>query len=123
PLTAPAVRPATMRRWNSSTTMATGMVMTTAAAAIDPVGCWNWDAPVKKAIAAGTVRALLVDVSEIANTKSLQQYRNTRIAVVKTPGAASGTITRRKAWSGVAPSSAAARSRSHGISRKNAESV
>ena len=71
-----------MRRWNSKTTIATGIVMTTAAAAIDPVGCWNWDAPVKKAMAAGTVRALLVDVSEIANTKSLQQYRNTRIAVV-----------------------------------------
>ena len=66
---------------------------------------------------------MLVDVSEIANTKSLQQYRNTRIAVVKTPGAASGTITRRNACIGVAPSSAAARSRSHGISRKNAESV
>src|SRR4051795_12311435 len=112
-----------MRRWNSSTTTATGIVMITAAAAIDPVGCWNWDAPVKKAIAAGTVRALFVDVSEIANTKSFQQYRNTRIAVVKTPGAASGTITRRNACIGVAPSSAAARSSSQGISRKNADRV
>src|SRR6476469_2759722 len=112
-----------MRRWNNGTTIATGMVMTTAAAAIEPVGCWNCDAPVKKAIAAGTVRALLVDVSEMANTKSLQQYRNTRIAVVKIPGAASGTMTCRKACRGVAPTSAAARSTSHGISRKNAESM
>ena len=47
--------------------------MTTAAAAIDPVGCSNCEAPVKKARAAGTVRALLVDVSEMANTKSFQQ--------------------------------------------------
>src|SRR5580765_4288971 len=104
------------------TTMTIGMVMT-AAAAIEPVGCWNWDAPVKNASAAGTVRALLVDVSEIANTKSFQQYRKTRIAVVKTPGAARGMITRRNACIGVAPSSAAARSSSHGISRKKAESV
>ena len=47
----------------------------------------------------------------------------TRIAVVNTPGAASGTITLRKAWNGVAPSTCAACSSSHGISRKNADSV
>ena len=38
PLTAPEVSPATMRRWKSSTKMMIGMVMITAAAAIDPVG-------------------------------------------------------------------------------------
>jgi hypothetical protein len=48
---------------------------------------------------------------------------NTRMAVVNTPGIASGVITWRKAWYGVAPSIFAAFSRSHGISRKNAESV
>ena len=42
-----------------------------------------------------------------------------RIAVVASPGAASGTITLRKAWKFVAPSTSAASSRSLGISRKN----
>ena len=31
------------------------MVMTTPAAAIEPIGVWNWEAPEKNAIAAGTV--------------------------------------------------------------------
>ena len=44
-----------MRRWKMSTMMMIGIVMITAAAAIEPVGCWNCDAPVKNAIAAGTV--------------------------------------------------------------------
>ena len=48
---------------------------------------------------------------------------NTRIAVVNMPGAASGAITLRNAWNGVAPSIFAAFSSSHGISRKNADSV
>ncbi len=47
--------------------------------------------------AAGTVRDRSVEVSEIANRKSFQQKMNTRIAVVNTPGAASGAITRRNA--------------------------
>ena len=68
-----AVNPATIRRWNSITKMMMGMVMTTAAAAIEPIGVWNCDAPVKNAMAAGTVRARVVDVSEMANTKSFQQ--------------------------------------------------
>ena len=47
PLTAPEVRPATIRRWKSSTKITIGMVMTTAAAAIGPVGFSNVVAPVK----------------------------------------------------------------------------
>ena len=47
----------------------------------------------------------------------------TRIAVVNTPGMASGAITWRNAWYGVAPSILAAFSSSHGISRKNADRV
>ena len=77
----------------------------------------------KNASAAGTVREASDDVSEIANRKSFQQKMKTRIAAVKTPGAASGMITLRKAWNGVAPSTCAACSRSHGISRKKATSV
>ncbi len=48
---------------------------------------------------------------------------NTRMAVVTMPGAASGAITLVNAWNGVAPSILAAFSSSHGISRKNADSV
>ena len=55
-----------MRRWKNSTKMMIGIVMITAAAAIDPVGAVNCEAPVKKASAAGTVRAAVVAVSEIA---------------------------------------------------------
>ena len=47
----------------------------------------------------------------------------TFIAVVKTPGIASGTIARRKACHWVAPSTWAACSRSQGICRKKAASV
>ena len=42
---------------------------------------------------------------------------------MKTPGAASGTITLRNACHDVAPSTWAACSSSHGISRKNADRV
>src|SRR5882724_9563103 len=100
-----------------------GIVMMTEAAAIDPAGCWNCDAPVKNPSSAGTVRDAVVDVNEMANRKSFQQKIRTRIAVVKMPGAASGAITCRNACAGVAPSILAAFSRSHGISRKNADSV
>jgi hypothetical protein len=119
-LTAPEVSPETIRRWKMNTKTMIGMVTTTPAAAIEPIGVWNWEAPVKKAIAAGTVRELRVEVSEIANTKSFQQKMNTRIAVVNMPGAASGAITRRNACMGVAPSTLAAFSRLQGSSRKNA---
>src|SRR4051812_2134213 len=97
-----------------------GIVTTTAAAAIDPVGSVKVDSPVKNASAAGTVRDESDEVSEIAKTKSFQQKMKTRIAAVKTPGAASGRITLVKAWYGVAPSTWAACSRSQGISLKNA---
>ena len=56
-------------------------------------------------------------------TKSFQAKKNVRIAAVKTPGAASGTMTLRNACQEVAPSTWAACSSSQGISRKNADSV
>src|SRR5919112_306770 len=123
PFTAPEVRPETIRRWKNSTNRMIGIVMTTAAAEIAPVGSSNCEAPVKNDSAAGTVRERSVEVSEMANRKSFQQKMKTRIAVVKTPGAASGAITFVKAWNGVAPSTCAACSRSQGISRKNADIV
>src|SRR3954453_11127558 len=98
PLTAPAVSPATIRRWKNRTMMMMGIVTTIAAAAIAPVGCWNVDAPGNCEIAAGTVCAAFVDVSENANTKSFHAKMKTRIAVVKTPGAASGAMTLTNAW-------------------------
>src|SRR5436190_23465485 len=100
-----------------------GIVMMTAAAEIDPVGAVNCELPVKKPMAAGTVRARVVDVSEMANRKSFQQKMKTRMAVVNMPGAARGAITLVNAWNGVAPSTLAAFSNSQGISRKNADSV
>src|ERR1700734_861414 len=121
PLTAPDVSPATIRRWKNSTKMTIGMVMTTAAAAIGPVGMVKTEPPLKYCMAAGAVRAEMVEVNEIANRKSFQQARKTRMAVVTMPGAASGAMTLVKAWNGVAPSILAAFSSSQGISRKNAD--
>src|SRR5262245_33998241 len=123
PFTAPEVRPAMMRRWNIRTSMTTGMVTTTEAAITYGTADWNIDAPWKNASAAGTVRALLVEVSEIANRKSFQQKKKVRIAVVNTPGVASGMMTLRNACHWVAPSTWAAYSISHGICRKNADMV
>src|SRR6266699_1823661 len=101
--------------------MMIGIVMTTATAEIDPVGTENCELPVKNASAAGAVRAAVVEVSEMASRNSFQQNRNTRIAVVTMPGAASGAITFVNAWNGVAPSIFAAFSSSHGISLKKAD--
>src|SRR6187401_3780243 len=112
-----------MRRWNTSTRITTGMVTTTEAAMIAVTGDWNWEAPVKNDKAAGTVRAASVEVSEIASKNSFQQKKNVRMAVVKTPGAANGTMTLRKACQAVAPSTCAACSISQGIWRKNADIV
>src|SRR5919206_4784218 len=55
--------------------------------------------------------------------KSFHAMKKARIAVVKVPGAARGTMTLRNACQFVAPSTWAACSISHGISRKNAEST
>src|SRR5690606_1328885 len=123
PFTAPAVSPATILRWNSRTRTITGMVTTSDAAAICAAGCSKKDSPVKNASAAGTGLAASDAVSEMPNTKSFHAKKNVKIAAVKTPGAASGTITSRNACHGVAPSTCAACSISHGISRKNADSV
>ena len=48
---------------------------------------------------------------------------NTMMKVVTIPGIASGAITLRNAWNGVAPSTWAACSSSHGISLKNDDST
>ncbi len=71
----------------------TGMVTMIAAAAMSPIGWVNGDTPGNCAMAAGTVWAALVAVSEIANTKSFQQIRKTMMNVFASPGAASGAIT------------------------------
>src|SRR5262245_22821988 len=57
-----------------------------------------------------------------AMMNSFQVAMKARIAVVNTPGAASGRITLRNAWPGVQPSTTAASSSSYGICRKNAVS-
>src|SRR5258708_33044743 len=88
--------------------MTIGMVMTTAAAAIGPVGTVNTEPPLKYCIAAGAVRDEIVEVNEIASRKSFQQARNTRIAVVTITGAASGSMTLINGWNGMASSTVAA---------------
>src|SRR3954452_20700060 len=123
PFTAPEVRPETILRWNSKTMMMTGTVTMTDPAASWEYGGLNGSGPTKNDIWAGTVRDVVVDVSEIASTNSFHAKKNVRIAAVNTPGAASGTITFRNACHEVAPSTCAACSISHGISRKNADSV
>ena len=55
--------------------------------------------------------------------KSFQQMMKTMMNVVTMPGVASGAMTLRKAWNGVAPSIWAACSSSHGISLKNDDRV
>ena len=74
-------------------------------------------------MATGAVIARSVAVSDSASSRSFHAKMNTRIAAVTMPGAANGAITLRNACAGVAPSILAAFSRSHGISRKNADSV
>src|SRR3954470_14004086 len=103
--------------------MMIGIVTTTEAVASCAYGGLNGSGPTKNDSCAGTVREAVVDVSEIASTNSFQAKKKVRIAAVNTPGAASGTITLRNACHDVAPSTCAACSISHGISRKNAESV
>src|SRR3954452_5497316 len=93
PLTAPAVRPATMRRWKISTMMMIGTVTTTAAAAMAAIGWPEWDAPVKKASVAGPVRAALVLVVVLANRKSFHAKMNTRTAAVNVHDPPSERIT------------------------------
>src|SRR5689334_25017148 len=93
--------------------------MTTDAAEIDPYGIWCSVAPVKKEIAAGTVRARVDEVRVTASRNSFQEAMKARMAAVAMPGAASGMTTLRNAWKRVAPSTRAASSRSFGISRKN----
>src|ERR1700753_2782285 len=103
--------------------MMIGTVITTAPAAIDPVGSSNCELPGKFAIATGAVIAALVAVSDSASSRSFQAKMNTRIAAVTNPGAANGTMILRKACPGVAPSILAAFSRSQGISRQKADKV
>src|SRR6187402_4005206 len=103
--------------------MMIGTVTTTEAVASCPYGGLNGSGPTKYDSCAGTVRERVVDVSERASTNSFQAKKKVRIAAVKTPGAASGTITLRKACHDVAPSTWAACSISHGICRKNADIV
>src|ERR687888_1625020 len=67
---APAVRPATIRRWNSSTTTTSGTVTRTPAAIWLPNGVSNWVAPANLEIATGAVwmEGLLVIESAMRNS-------------------------------------------------------
>src|SRR4029078_11782138 len=103
--------------------MITGIVTITDAVASWAYGGLNGSGPTKNDIWAGTVREAVVDGNERASNKLFHAEKDVRIAAVNTPGAASGTITFRNACHDVAPSTCAACSISHGISRKNADST
>src|ERR1035438_1170019 len=72
PLTAPAFSPATILGWKNNTKMMIGMVMTTAAAAMGPVGTVNCELPLKYAIEAGAVPGGGGGGKEIGNKNSVQ---------------------------------------------------
>lgn len=116
--TPPAVRPLMIRRWKISTKMIRGTVTMTPAAIWVPYGVSYWLMPENWAIATVTgCEAGVCDI-EFAIMNSFQAEMKTRIAVVNTPGTASGRMIRRNAWTGVQPSTRAACSSSHGMARK-----
>jgi len=96
----PAARPATMRRWNTSTMMTSGTVMMTPAAIWEPNGVLNCEAPVNfdSKTVAGSIFGSLIMVT--ATRHSFHAPMKTMIAVVKMPGAASGRMILRKACAG-----------------------
>ena len=93
-----------MRRWKMSTARSSGTVTSTPAAMMVPYGVSKPVVPVNLLIATVAV-CLLASCRKVrASKNSFQAPMNTMIAVVKTPGAASGRITLRKATPGVQPS-------------------
>src|SRR5262245_57450672 len=110
-----------IRFWNTSATMIIGMVTTTQAAVMLPIGRWKSTAPVNWEIATGTVWATSGSrgAKVLASRNSFQAETKMMIAAANTPGAASGGITRKNALNGVAPSTLAASSSSFGIAAKN----
>ena len=79
-----------MRRWNTSTIATSGSITITDAALIGPTGISSVFSPWKKLIAAGIVMLLSVADSVTAMRNSFHVLMKTRIALVNTPGAASG---------------------------------
>ena len=71
-----------------------GTVITIAAAAMDPVGSSNWEAPVNVAIAAGAVMERSVAVSEIANRMARTTAPTATIPAtqIATPRAPASTV-------------------------------
>src|SRR5918998_4784599 len=99
--TPPAVRPATIRRWKINTAISNGTVTITPAAMMVPYGVSNPVVPVNLLIATVAV-CLSADGRNVrASRNSFQDPMNTMIAVVETPGAASGRDTLRNATPGV----------------------
>ena len=119
-LTDPAARPPMMRRWKISTMMISGTVTITPAAIFVPYGVSNCEMPVNFEIAtfAVCISGAFTIVSAMRN--SFHAAMKVMIAVVNTPGAASGRMTLRNAPKRVVPSIIAACSSSTGSCRKNA---
>src|SRR5699024_5131591 len=118
--TDPAASPPMMRRWKISTMMISGTVTITPAAIFVPYGVSNCEMPVNFEIATFAVCISGAFTIVRAMRNSFQAAMKVMIAVVNTPGAASGRITRRNAPNRVVPSTIAACSSSTGSCRKNA---
>src|SRR6185503_11910026 len=123
PLTAPAVRPETILRWNARTRMTSGKVTITDAAMMLPHGSSCALAPLIRAMPTGTVRSLLVSVKVSANRNSFHAAMNASRPVVTRAGHISGMNTRVMMTHGDAPSRIAASSSSLGSSRMNVVST
>jgi len=94
--------------------------MRTPAAMMVPNGVLKPREPVNWFTATGAVIIALVVPNVFAIMNSFQTAMNTRMAVVKTPGAANGMMICRNAWAGVQPSTMAECSSSTGNCRKYA---
>ena len=94
--------------------MTSGTVTMTPAAICSPKGAWNSVAPVNFEMATVAVCSSGLLTIESAMMNSFQLWMKVRIAVVKTPGAASGSRILRNACHLVQPSIMAASSKSKG---------
>jgi hypothetical protein len=93
----------------------TGMLASTAAASIWPYSVWYW--PLNSAIAMGAV-LIWTRVRMMAKKNSFQASMNANTPAAKSDGSEMGRTTRRKVWSVLAPSTAAARSSWGGMDSK-----
>src|SRR5262249_2675041 len=121
PLSAPAVNPRMRGRCRNVNSTAPGSALR-----VTPAESWRpWTShcPTRNRRPADSVRISVCDVNVIANSSSLHDDTNAKIAVAATPGAASGSTTRQSAPKRPQPSISADSSSSRGIDSKYPTSI